>query len=101
MPDSFPVLLDHLASSLVDQFFVPDKEGIIWVEFVRGYNKCCARVSASGSLNMLVRVFVAISQSANLPLHLEFESGDDDCKINGNLLPSHVFLLLALCWVMS
>ncbi|KAG5031742.1 hypothetical protein JHK82_015339 [Glycine max] len=99
VPDSFPVLLDHLASSLVDQFFVPNKEGINWIEFVRDYNKCCARVSASGSLNMLVRVFVAISQSANLPLHLEFESGDDDCKINGNLLPSHVFLLLALCWV--
>ncbi|KAG5035925.1 hypothetical protein JHK87_010835 [Glycine soja] len=101
VPDSFPVLLDHLAPSLVDQFFVPDKEGIIWVEFVRGYNKCCARVSASVSLNMLMRVFAAISQSANVPLHLEFESGDDDCKVNGHVLPSNVFLLLALCWVMS
>ncbi|RDX57874.1 hypothetical protein CR513_62850 [Mucuna pruriens] len=101
VPDSFPVLLDHLGSSLVDRFFVADKGGINWVEFVRGYNKCCARVSASISLNMLVRVFVAISERANVPLHLEFESGDADCKINGNLLPSHVFLLLALCWVMS
>lgn len=101
VPDSFPVLLDHLGSSLVDQFFVPDKGGINWVEFVKGYNKCCARVSASVSLNMLVRVFVAISQSAKVPLHLEFESGDDDCKINGHLLPNHVFLLLSVCWVMS
>ncbi|KAL2347271.1 hypothetical protein Fmac_001271 [Flemingia macrophylla] len=101
VPDSFPVLLDHLGSSLVDQFFVPDKGGISWVEFVRGYNKCCSRVSASVSLNMLIRVFVAISESANVPMHLEFESGDADCKINGHLLPDHVFLLLSVCWVMS
>ncbi|KAK7350865.1 hypothetical protein VNO77_09885 [Canavalia gladiata] len=101
VPDSFPVLLDHVGSSLVDQFFVPDKGGINWIEFVRGYNKCCARVSASVSLNMLVRVFLAISRKANVPLHLEFESEDDDCKVNGYLLPSHVFLLLSVCWVMS
>lgn len=101
MPDSFPVLLDHLGSSLVDQFFVPNKEGINWIEFVKGYNNCCAKVSASISLNMLVRVFVAVSESANVPLHLEFESGDAHCKINGHLLPNHVVLLLSLCWVMS
>lgn len=101
MPDSFPALLDHLGSILVDQFFVPDKEGINWVEFVKGYNNCCARVSASVSLNMLVRVFVAVSETANLSLNLGFESGDADSKINGHFLPSHVFLLLSLCWVMS
>ncbi|TKY73861.1 TLD domain-containing protein 1 [Spatholobus suberectus] len=101
VPDSFPALFDPLGSCLVDQFFVPDKGGISWVEFVRGYNKCCARVSASISLNMLVRVFVAVSGSANVAPRLEFESGDADCKINGHLLPGHVFLLLSLCWVVS
>ncbi|ESW09687.1 hypothetical protein PHAVU_009G147800 [Phaseolus vulgaris] len=101
VPDSLTVMLDHLGSILVDQFFVPDKGGINWVEFVKSYNKCCARVSSSVSLNMLLRVFVAVSESANVPIHLEFESGDTDCKINGHLLPSDVFLLLALCWVMS
>ncbi|CAJ1974679.1 unnamed protein product [Sphenostylis stenocarpa] len=102
VPDSLTVMLAHLGSTLVDQFFVPDKGGIInWVEFVEGYNKCCARVSASVSLNMLLRVFVAISKCANVPVHLEFESGDADCKINGHFLPNDVFLLLALCWAMT
>ena len=80
---------------------MPDKGGVNWVEFVRGYNKCCARVSASVSLNMLCRVFIAIAGRANVPLHLEFESEDDDCKINGHLLPSDVVLLLNMCWFMS
>lgn len=101
MLDSFPVLLDHLGSSLVDQFFMADKGGISWVEFVKGYNKCCARVSASISLNMLLRVFLDITGRANVPVNFEFESGDDDSKMNGYLLPSHVFLLLSTCWVMS
>ncbi|MED6139056.1 hypothetical protein PIB30_080289 [Stylosanthes scabra] len=102
VPASFPVLLDHLGSSIVDQFFVPGKGGIDWLGFLKGFNKCCARVSASVSLNMLFRVFAAIALKANVPLHLEFESeGDDDCKINGHLLPSDVLLLLYMCWVMS
>ncbi|XP_027903058.1 uncharacterized protein LOC114163139 [Vigna unguiculata] len=101
VPDSLTVMLDHLGSTLVNQFFVPDKEGINWVEFVKSYNKCCSRVSSSVSLNMLLRVFVAVSESANVPTHLEFESGDTDCKINGHLFPRDVFLLLALCWALS
>ncbi|KOM41154.1 hypothetical protein LR48_Vigan04g135200 [Vigna angularis] len=101
VPDSLTVMLDHLGSTLVDQFFVPDKGGIDWVAFVKSYNKCCSRVSSSASLNMLLRVFVVISKSANVPIHLEFESGDTDCKINGHLFPRDVFLLLALCWALS
>ncbi|AES81614.2 TLD-domain nucleolar protein [Medicago truncatula] len=57
---SFPVLLDHLGSSLVDQFFISDANGINWVEFVKGYNKCCSRVSASIFLNKFIRVFVDV-----------------------------------------
>lgn len=101
VPASFPVLLDHLGSSIVDQFFVPGKGGIDWLQFVNGFNKCCARVSASVSLNMLFRVFAAMALKANVPLHLVFESEDDECKINGHLLPSDVLLLLYVCWVMS
>lgn len=95
------MLLDHLGSSLVDQFFMIDKGGVSWVEFVKGYNKCCARVAASIALNKLLRVFLDTAGRANLPVNFEFESGDVDCKINGYLLPSHVFLLLSTCWVMS
>ncbi|KAE9608709.1 hypothetical protein Lal_00020738 [Lupinus albus] len=101
VPDLFPVLLDHLGSSIVDQFFIVEKEGIDWVQFVKGYNKSCARVSASSSLNTLIRLFIAITRKANFALNLEFESEDDDCKISGYLLPNHVLLLLYICWVMS
>ncbi|KAI4345120.1 hypothetical protein L6164_012277 [Bauhinia variegata] len=101
MPDLLPVLLDHLGSSIVDQFFVPAKGGVSWIQFVKGYNKCSARMSVSMSLNMLVRVFLATAGRANLPLNLEFESNDADCKINGSFLPIHVLLLLLMCWVMS
>lgn len=98
---SFPVLLDHLGSSLVDQFFISDENGINWVEFVKGYNKCCSRVSASIFLNKFIRVFVDVTKKANLDVHLEFESDDVDCKVSGYLLPKHVFLLLSICWAMS
>jgi hypothetical protein len=95
------VLLDQLGSSLVDQFFISDKGGINWVEFVKGYNKCCSRVSASIFLNKFIRVFIDVTKKANLSLNLEFESDDVDCKVNGYLLPNHVFLLLSICWAMS
>ncbi|KAI4317135.1 hypothetical protein L6164_025034 [Bauhinia variegata] len=101
IPDSLPVLLDHLSSSVVDQFFLPAKGGVSWIEFVKGYNKCCERMSVSMSLTLLVRVFLATERNANMPLDLEIESNDVDCKINGSFLPIHVLLLLLMCWVMS
>ncbi|KAI9108725.1 hypothetical protein K1719_020372 [Acacia pycnantha] len=97
----FPVLLDHLGSSIVDQFFMPAKGQLTWIEFVRGYNKCCARMSASMSLNMLLRVLHSTLGRANVPINLEFELDDTDGKMNGSLLPSDVLLLLFTCWCMS
>ncbi|KAL5557913.1 hypothetical protein UlMin_034124 [Ulmus minor] len=100
--DPFLGLLDHLGSSIVDIFFVPGKGGgVRWVEFLRGYNKCSGRMSSSMSLNTLLRVFAAIVKKAGLPLNLEFESDDADCKISGFLLPADVLMLLWLCWTMS
>ncbi|KAM1017391.1 hypothetical protein ACFX13_047712 [Malus domestica] len=101
MPDSFPALLDHLGGSISDLFFVSDKGGVNWVEFVRGYNKCCARMSASVSLNKLLRVFPATLRKAGSPSNLEFESDDADCKITGSLMPADVLMLLWMCWAMS
>ncbi|XP_058786553.1 uncharacterized protein LOC131661140 [Vicia villosa] len=99
--DSFPVLLDHIGSSLVDHFFISGKGGINWVEFVKGYNKCCARVSASTLLNKFIRVFIDVTRKADVSMNLEFESEEDDCKAKGYLLPNHVFLLFSVCWAMS
>ncbi|GLT71815.1 hypothetical protein SLA2020_438080 [Shorea laevis] len=101
MPNSFPVLLDNLGSSIVNLFFVPEEGGVSWVEFVRGYNKCCGRMSATMSLNTLLRVYAATVAKAGLPLKLEFESDDADCKITGSLLANDVLMLLWLCWTMS
>ncbi|KAM6550657.1 hypothetical protein CsatB_000465 [Cannabis sativa] len=100
IPDAFPDLLDHFGSAMVDLFFMPEKEGVSWVEFVKGYNKCSARMSSSMSLNNLLRVFSATAKKAGLPLNLEFESDDADCKISGFLLPTDVFLFFWLCWTM-
>ena len=102
MPENFLGLLDQLGSSIVDLFFVSGKEGVSWLEFLRGYNKCCARMSSSMSLNALLRVFSVTATNSGLPLNLEFESGDEsDCKISGFLKPADVILLLWLCWSMS
>ncbi|XP_028797840.1 uncharacterized protein LOC114753327 [Neltuma alba] len=101
IPKLFPVLLDHFGSSIVDQFFMPAEGQITWIEFVRGYNRCCTRMSASVSLNMLLRVLRSTVGRANVPINLEFESDDTDCKVNGSLLPSDVLLLLLMCWSMS
>ncbi|XP_021831018.1 uncharacterized protein LOC110771086 [Prunus avium] len=101
VPDSFPMLLDHLGSSILDLFFISEKGGVSWVEFVRGYNKCCVRMSASMSLNILLRVFSVTLQKAGSPSNLEFESDDVECKITGSLKPVDVLMLLWMCWAIS
>ncbi|XP_012073839.1 uncharacterized protein LOC105635371 isoform X2 [Jatropha curcas] len=100
MPDSFLVLLDHLGSSIVDLLFISDKGGLNWIEFLRGYLKFCGMMPASMALNNLLRVFATTYAKAGLPLKLEFESNDDDCKISGSLLATDVLMLLWMCWTM-
>ncbi|KAL4309693.1 hypothetical protein GQ457_01G009310 [Hibiscus cannabinus] len=99
-PESFPRLLDHLGSSIVDLFFMPEKGGINWIGFLRGYVKCCGRMSTSMSLNILLRIFAMAVKKLGLPSNLEFESEDADCKIDGSFLPSDLLLLLWMCWAM-
>lgn len=101
VPDSFPMLLDHLGSSIVDLFFVSENSGVSWVEFVRGYNKCCARKSLSMSVHTLLRVFTVTLKKTGLPSNLEFESDDEDCELSGWLMPMDVLMLLWICWAMS
>uniref|UniRef100_A0A2N9EE08 TLDc domain-containing protein n=1 Tax=Fagus sylvatica TaxID=28930 RepID=A0A2N9EE08_FAGSY len=101
MPNSFPVLLDNLGSAIVDLFFVTQKEGVSWVEFVRGYNKCCGRMSASMSINTLLRVYATTVTKAGLPIKLEFDSDENgDCKICGSVSANDVVMLLWMCWTM-
>ena len=101
VPDGFSGLLENLGSSIADLFFVSDEDGVSWLEFVRGYNKCSARMSSSMSLNTLLRVFASAVKSSGLSLNLEIESEDEgDHKITGFLTPNDVLMLLWLCWSM-
>lgn len=95
----FPLLFSHLGSTIVDLFFVADKDGVSWLEFLRGYTKCCARTVSSTSLNNLFRVFSVACSKAEIPLNLQFEQLDDDCKINGALSPHFIRMLLWICWI--
>ncbi|MFQ6621757.1 hypothetical protein Gotur_002034 [Gossypium turneri] len=99
-PESFPRLLDHLGSSIVDLFFLSEKGGINWLGFLGGYVKYCGRMSTSMSLNILLRIFAMAVKKLGLSSNLEFEPDDADCKINGSLLPSDLLLLLWMCWAM-
>ncbi|XP_059633908.1 uncharacterized protein LOC132276489 isoform X2 [Cornus florida] len=101
MPDCFMGLFDHLGPSIVDLFFVTEKGGISWIEFLRGYIKCCWRTTASTSLNNLLRIFAAVAVKAGLPAKLQFESGDADCKVNGSLISVDILMLLWMSWIMS
>ncbi|KAL2499403.1 TLD-domain containing nucleolar protein [Abeliophyllum distichum] len=95
-----PVLLSHLGSAIVDLFFLADENGVSWIEFLRGYVKCCGRTVASTSFNNLFRVFSTTFSKAGLPVKLQFESYEDDCKTSGSLLPGDVLLLLRICWIL-
>ncbi|KAH6780185.1 TLD-domain containing nucleolar protein [Perilla frutescens var. hirtella] len=96
-----PLLFSHLGSTIVDLFFVADKNGVNWIEFLRGYTKCCARTVASALLNNLFRVFSVACSKAGLPVDLQFEVFDDDCKISGSLSPRDIRMLLCVCWIVS
>lgn len=98
--ECFLKLLAHLGLSLVDLFFTTDKGGVCWVEFLRGYDKCCGRMPSSASLNNLCKLFYLTSIKAGIPSKLEFESDVSDSKISGYLLPSDVLMLFWMCWIM-
>ncbi|KAK2971475.1 hypothetical protein RJ640_020881 [Escallonia rubra] len=101
VPSYFPALLNHLGPSIVDLFFLAEKGGVSWIEFLRGYTKCCGRTSASNSFKNLFKVFQLTAVKAGLPEKLQFESDDSDGKVNGSLLPADLLMLLWMCWVMS
>ncbi|OVA12850.1 hypothetical protein BVC80_1805g55 [Macleaya cordata] len=101
MPKCFSRLLCHLGSAIVDLFFVADEGGVHWVEFLRGYIRCCGRMSLSLSLNTLYRLYATMSAKAGVPSELEFETEDDDSKISGYLMSNDVLMILWMCWIMS
>lgn len=49
----------------------------------------------------VVRMFIDVTRKSDMPVNLEFEIEDVDCKVNEYLLPNHVFLLFSICWTIS
>lgn len=101
MPESFPAILDQVGLTITELFFIPEEGGVTWVEFLKGYSKCCGKTSASVLLNTLIRVFDATMVKIGLPSKLEFVSHEDEFKMSGSLLPSDVLIFLWMCWTMS
>lgn len=101
LPDCFPGILDQMGTSIADTLCVPQKGGITWVEFVRGYIKCCGRMSASSLLNILFRVIALAAERAGCPLNLNFDSNEVDSKASGSISPKDLGMILWVCWIMS
>lgn len=101
MPKCFPALLAHVGPSMVELFFVAENKEVSWVEFVRGYIKCCGRMSASISLKTLFRVFTATLTEVGGTVNLKLVTEDIDGKLSGGFMASHVLMLLWMCWIMS
>ncbi|PUZ49356.1 hypothetical protein GQ55_7G319300 [Panicum hallii var. hallii] len=104
-PPHFHDLLARLGPAVASLFFTDGAaagaEGDAgWVPFLRGFNRCCARVSASRSLALLLRVYAA----AGAPCGVQFqpdEGGDEGGKVVGELAPEEIAVFLWMCWVMA
>jgi len=101
LPDCFPGLLDQMGTSIFDTLFAPQKGGITWIEFVRGYIRCCGRMSASSLLNILFRVLALAAERGGCPLNLNFDSNEVDSKISGSISPKDLGVVLWVCWILS
>lgn len=101
LPECFQEFLDHMGSSITDTLFVPEKGGITWIEFLRGYLRCCGRMSVSSLLNILFRVLALSAERAGCPLKLNFESDELDSKTSGSISLRELGMILWVCWIMS
>ncbi|GAB2293869.1 hypothetical protein Dimus_028080 [Dionaea muscipula] len=99
----FTGLLDQFSLSTADLLFVSRDGGVSWIEFVRGYLRCCGRMPASSLLLTLFRVIAFSADKADCPLKLrfEFDSVEDGGKMSGSILPGELGMVLWLCWIMS
>jgi hypothetical protein len=110
LPPHFHDILAGLGPAIASQFFghgaaaAPEGDAR-WVPFLRGFNRCCARVPASRSLALLLRVYAAACVGAGAPCGVQVQpdegGGDDDVKVVGELTPEEIAVFLWMCWVMA
>ncbi|CAN6482569.1 unnamed protein product [Victoria cruziana] len=93
-------LLDSIGEAIVDLFFTSEDGRVSWVEFLRGYIRCCGMVAASESLCNLYKLHAEANRKAGVPSNLDFVSDSIDCKINGYFVLRDLLTFLWLCWIM-
>ncbi|KAL8128961.1 hypothetical protein V2J09_018116 [Rumex salicifolius] len=101
LPNGFSKLLDKLDESIAEFLFSHVNGQVNWTEFVKGYVKCCGRMPASTLLNALLRVIVYSAEKAGIPLKLNFDSGDAECKPKGSFSSKELGMIFWVCWVMT
>jgi len=109
LPPHFHDLLAALGPAVASLFFAGGaaagaEGGAGWVPFLKGFNRCCARVSASRSLALLLRVYAAACAAAGAPCSVHFqpdEGGDEEGKVAGEIAPEEIAVFLWMCWVMA
>ncbi|KAH9606761.1 hypothetical protein KSS87_009781 [Heliosperma pusillum] len=104
LPECFPGVLEHMGAAITDTLFPSNCQeggGITWVDFLRGYVRCCGRMPASSLLNILFRVLALAAQRAGSAMKLEFDSEEFDGKASGSISPQDLGIILWVCWIMS
>lgn len=108
VPPRFHDLVARLGPAIASLFFSdvgPAGDAAGWLGFLRGFNRCCARVPASQSLALLLRVYAAACADAGAPCGLQFHPDEDGAggegKVVGELAPGEIAVLLWMCWVMA
>ncbi|TVU16463.1 hypothetical protein EJB05_40029, partial [Eragrostis curvula] len=105
-PPHLDALLPRLGPAIASLFFAHGGEegasDASWVGFLKGFNRCCARVPASQSLALLLRVYAAACADAGAPCGVRYQPDDgDEGKFEGELAPEEIAVLLWMCWVMT
>uniref|UniRef100_A0A0E0DJK9 TLDc domain-containing protein n=1 Tax=Oryza meridionalis TaxID=40149 RepID=A0A0E0DJK9_9ORYZ len=108
VPPHLHGLVARLGPAIASLFFSdvgPAGDAAGWLGFLRGFNRCCARVPASQSLALLLRVYAAACADAGAPCGLQFHPDEDGAggegKVVGELAPGEIAVLLWMCWVMA
>ncbi|KAL6651862.1 hypothetical protein ACP70R_010787 [Stipagrostis hirtigluma subsp. patula] len=101
----FDDVLAQLGPAIASLFFGHGGAAGDWVGFLSGFNRCCARVPASRSLALLLRVYSAACAGAGAPCGVQFQpeegGGDEEGKVVGELAPEEIVVFLCMCWVMA
>uniref|UniRef100_A0A0D9WAS9 TLDc domain-containing protein n=1 Tax=Leersia perrieri TaxID=77586 RepID=A0A0D9WAS9_9ORYZ len=106
-PPYFHDLVALIGPVIASLFFSDAGNGGGWLGFLRGFNRCCARMPASQSLALLLRVYAAACADAGVPCGVQFHCTDeggadgDEGKVVGELAPGEIAVLLWMCWVMA